>query len=359
MEPTELEALKNRSIQIILQNQHTSGAYLASPNFATYHYCWFRDGSYIAHGMQQVQAYSSAEKFHDWAAITILSQREVIQSARRKIAQGDKLGPADFLHTRYTLDGKIAEKEDWPNFQSDGFGTWLWALSNYVSSQGMRCKPIWLEAAELVCQYLSSVWQVPCYDLWEEFPEQQHTYTLAAIYGGLRSIEGLVGLSFKNVAEEILQVILTCCQEDGVFVKAVGRKDVDASLVALAYPYQVVEPGSDLMRNTVKRIESDLVQNYGAHRYAADTYYGGGQWLLLSAWLGCYHANLGEVEEANAYLNWIINQSDHTGHMPEQVPLYLNQPAYYPQWLERWGEIANPLLWSHASFLCLTSHLKY
>lgn len=359
MELAKLESLKNRSIQVILENQHLSGAYLASPNFDTYRYCWFRDGAYIANGMKQADEYTSAEKFHDWAAETILSQQEVIQSARQKIAQGEKLSQADFLHTRYTLDGKIAEKEDWPNFQSDGFGTWLWSLSNYVRSKGLRCKPIWSEAAELVGQYLTSVWRVPCYDLWEEFPEQQHTYTLAAIYGGLRSIEGLVGLSFKNVAGEILQFILTHCQHEGVFVKAVGRKDVDASLVALAIPYGVVEPGSELMRNTVKRIEKDLVRDYGTHRYATDTYYGGGQWLLLSAWLGCYHARLGEVEEANAYLNWLMTQSDQTGQMPEQVPLQLNQPSFYPQWLERWGEIAKPLLWSHASFLSLAHMLNH
>nr|MBI2904378.1 glycoside hydrolase [Chloroflexota bacterium] len=43
--------LYRQSIEIILRNQTASGAYLASPNFPTYHYCWFRDGSFIAYAM--------------------------------------------------------------------------------------------------------------------------------------------------------------------------------------------------------------------------------------------------------------------------------------------------------------------
>lgn len=358
MDTEKLQDLKKRSIAIILKNQTDNGAYIASPNFETYQYCWFRDGAYIAYGMQQVGEISSADKFHDWAAEIILSQQPVIKSAKQKVAKGEILGPADFLHARYTLDGKIADREEWPNFQSDGFGTWLWVLSEQIRGQSMRPKTNWVEAAELVAEYLAAIWRVPCYDLWEEFPAHLHTYTLAAIYGGLMSIEGIVSQSFKKVAQEILQFILTYCQKDGVFVKAVGRDDVDASLVALALPYKVVEPGSALMRNTVQRIRRDLVQEFGTHRYTADTYYGGGQWLLLSAWQGCYHASLGEVSEAEAYLNWLVEQSDQEDQMPEQVPLHMNQSRYYTQWLKRWGEIAKPLLWSHASFLWLASMLE-
>jgi NHL repeat/Glycosyl hydrolases family 15 len=45
--------LYQRSILIILQNQSPSGAYIASPNFPTYAYCWLRDGSFIAHAMDR------------------------------------------------------------------------------------------------------------------------------------------------------------------------------------------------------------------------------------------------------------------------------------------------------------------
>jgi hypothetical protein len=36
------------------------------------------------------------------------------------------------------------------------------------------------------------------------------------------------------------------------------------------------------MRATVARIESALSRDGGLHHYASDTYYGGGEWLLLT-----------------------------------------------------------------------------
>ena len=35
----------HRSIEVILQNQHSSGAYIASPAFSNYHYCWLREAA--------------------------------------------------------------------------------------------------------------------------------------------------------------------------------------------------------------------------------------------------------------------------------------------------------------------------
>jgi len=46
--------LAQRSIDIILQNQASSGAYLASPNFPNYRFCWFRDGSFTAYAMDLI-----------------------------------------------------------------------------------------------------------------------------------------------------------------------------------------------------------------------------------------------------------------------------------------------------------------
>jgi len=42
-------------------------------------------------------------------------------------------------------------------------------------------------------------------------------------------------------------------------------------------------------------------------------------------------------------------------NLPEQVAENLNAPSYYPTWVERWGEIASPLLWSHAKYIILCS----
>jgi len=80
--------------------------------------------------------------------------------------------------------------------------------------------------------------------------------------------------------------------------------------------------------------------------------------VLLTAWLGWYYAELGEHERAREFLTWVEAQADEAGHLPEQVPHTLNAPLVYQHWLDRWGPIARPLLWSHAAYLILRACLK-
>ncbi len=129
---------------------------------------------------------------------------------------------------------------------------------------------------------------------------------------------------------------------DGHFVKFVGSTEVDANLLGLATPFGVVEPDDPAMVATVRRIEADLQRGGGLHRYRADSYYGGGEWILLTAWLGWYYARRGERDKAEAALRWIEAQADADGQLPEQVPLNLNDPAHYAPWRERWGDDCPP-----------------
>jgi GH15 family glucan-1,4-alpha-glucosidase len=45
------------------------------------------------------------------------------------------------------------------------------------------------------------------------------------------------------------------------------------------------------------------------------------------------------------------------GRLPEQVSDHLLSPDLEPVWIERWGPVAAPLLWSHAMFLTLAIEL--
>jgi hypothetical protein len=52
------------------------------------------------------------------------------------------------------------------------------------------------------------------------------------------------------------------------------------------------------------------------------------------------------------------SQSDAQDYLPEQVPASLIDSAFYTPWVERWGEIAKTLLWSHAKYLILYNALN-
>jgi len=348
--------LYQRSIDIILSNQAPTGAYVACPNFPTYHYCWFRDGAFSAYAMDRVGEYTSAARFHGWAAAAINARGHVVERATARAYNREPLGKADILHTRYTVDGgDDTGKEEWPNFQLDGFGTWLWALREHQQLSGADLPDDWRSAARLAADYVAALWPRPCYDCWEEFSDRVHPHTLAAVYGGLRAHAELDHADHTASLQAIQRFLFEAAVQEGHFVKFIGSGDVDSSLLGLAVPYGVVALDDPRMRATIEQLERELQRGGGLHRYATDTYYGGGEWVLLTAWLGWYYVQMGEHRKAEAALRWVEAQADPEGQFPEQVPVSLNDPAYLKPWQERWGEIASPLLWSHAKYIILRS----
>jgi GH15 family glucan-1,4-alpha-glucosidase len=352
-------ALISHSLKVILTNQAASGAYIASPTFPTYHYCWFRDGSFIAYAMDRYGQHESAAAFHQWAAEALLKRSQTVQNALADIRAGRPLAPQHELHTRYTLDGEDGTQEEWPNHQLDGFGTWLWALGEHQRLSGKELPETTLQAAELAADYLAALWDHPCYDCWEEYPQEIHTATLGAIYGGLRSLtEMRPNQRYAAVLAEIGRKIERQAVYKDYLVKFPGSYTVDASLIGLAVPYQMFSVDDPIIRATIRRIEATLLREGGVHRYPTDTYYGGGAWILLTGWLGWYYVRSGQIEKAEAALAWIEQQADAEGNLPEQVPSGLNDPNYFQPWVERWGPPATPLLWSHANYLILAKEIE-
>ncbi|RKX49993.1 MAG: glycoside hydrolase [Thermotogae bacterium] len=337
------------SIQIIHTNQSPQGAYIASPNFSQYGYCWFRDGSFIAAAMARAGNMESAEKFFRWGFQIIAGQKPRIE--KLLATSNDFITHNDLLPTRYNLDGTLTS-DDWPNGQSDGYGTFLWAVEKYApqdlidENRGL---------IELLSKYLIKVWRIPCYDVWEENPGGIHTSTLFSIAAGLRAAEKILHRETGWI--EIMSFIEKELMECNRLKKSTLSSDVDASLIWGAVPFELFPIDNPVMVNTVKSIENRLYVNGGVKRYSTDTYFGGGSWILLSATLAQYYVRSGELEKAKIIKKWIESHFNDKG-LPEQVPEYLIDSAKYPEWVELWGEIARPLLWSHANYLELLLDLE-
>lgn len=344
--------LVKQSIEIILEGQSETGAYIACPNFNSYQYSWFRDGAFTAYAMDLVGETQSASKFHNWAFTTLRGKHDVMRRSVEKRAQHQVLQMEDYLHTRYTAEGKRTN-EEWPNHQLDGFGTWLWALAEHQKKIGQDLPEEWRPTIAYLADYLVALWDQPCYDCWEEFPNFVHPYTLASIYGGLNACQTLTERDYS----EALKAIKWLVDRQDHFTKSIGSDLVDGSLLGLSVPYGLVEHDDPRMLATMARIEADLYHGGGLKRYALDTYYGGGDWVLLAAWKGWYDIVNGEPQKAEAVRDWIESVADPSGQLAEQVPLTLNDPSYYSYWVKQWGEIATPLLWSHAMYLILMNAL--
>lgn len=375
--------LYRRSIEVILQNQAGSGAYIASPNFPSYAYCWLRDGSFIAHAMDRAGEHESARVFFRWVHQVIQRHAWKVNRVLERLERDEPVEGEAFLHTRYTLEGEEAT-DRWWNFQLDGYGTWLWALAEHVGlSDDQALVDEVADSVQTTVRYLSALWEVPNYDLWEEHPEYLHPYTLSAIYAGLRAADRITtadNSSVSDIADQVRHFLLEHGVRNGYLTKHIvpaesgnGEENrfssapahlrspapVDASLIGVATPYCLLSPDDPVMQATVVRIESDLhCSGGGVHRYLSDTYYGGGEWVLLAGWLGWYYTEVGEPARAAALLQWIESQADADGNLPEQVPTHLLAPDRYAEWEARWGPIAKPLLWSHAMYLILYDALE-
>jgi GH15 family glucan-1,4-alpha-glucosidase len=355
-----MNRLFQNSLHLMRHYQSQEGAFIACPNFKTYQYAWFRDGSFCAHALNKAGYTADAFKFHQWASRIVLRYEPKIIKCIEG-AQLGKLPEAELcFHSRFTLDG-LEVPGNWGHHQLDGLGMWLWTLKEFLTSNPDQEMPWeWRQAAGLVYEYLTAMWSFPCSDCWEENESGQHTYTLAAIYAGLEAYALMFhSETARLVAQRVHSFILQECVSDGCFTKSVRPSDsVDANLIGLVYPYQVVKWNDPIFQKTLARIQTDLQTPVGLHRYARDSYYGGGEWLLLTDWLGCAYAEAGDLEKARLIARWTEEQASPQEELAEQVAHALFQKDEFSNWLNKWGPIASPLLWSHAMYVLLIQSIE-
>lgn len=350
---------RQRSIDIILQNQHHTGSYVSCPNYERYKNCWVRDGSYIAYAMDVAGYHDSSNRYFDWTNAIIMKYSNKIAKIIYRTKENKVLLNSDYLSQRYTLDGEEVDDE-WPNFQLDGFGVWLWSMCKHI--QITNDSTLYLKynvSINLITQYLLNLWNKPCYDCWEEKENNIHTSTLACIYGGLKEVNRFIeDKDIENVINDIRKFILKNSVKNNRLTKYVNSSDVDGSLLWAVVPFNVFNIEEDVIHNTVKDIEMQLLMDGGVYRYKGDVYYGGGQWLILSCWLGWYYTLKGEKTKAINQIKWVESNIDNMGYIPEQNLDKVMDTDYKDKWNELWGEVASPSLWAHAMYIVLCEALN-
>jgi GH15 family glucan-1,4-alpha-glucosidase len=349
--------LVSSSIDLIKREQHSSGAYPACPTYPTYRYCWFRDGSFIADSMSRVGEVISAEAFFGWCVRVLSGRAGRVHDLARALTDATSRPANGFLPARYELDGSESTTP-WANFQVDGYGTWLRVLVDHCARHRTSLGP-YAEALNLTVDYLTAVGTLPCYDWWEEFPEERHTSTLGAVSSGLKAAlgSGVLTDSRRETAvatiREIDQLIARDARVHGRLNKWLGSDAVDGSLLACLTSYSTVPLNDPIAEETATAIRTALLRE-GVYRYVGDTFYGGGEWIILTAWLGWYEALKGDSTSARRRLAWITSSAADS-LLPEQVVDHAQQPQYIAAWEGRWGPVATPLLWSHGMFLTLAT----
>jgi GH15 family glucan-1,4-alpha-glucosidase len=154
---------------------------------------------------------------------------------------------------------------------------------------------------------------------------------------------------FDASAAAVRRRLLDSFVVDGRFRRGPRDDRVDGSLLWLSVPFGVLPPDDPHVAATIAAVEADLAgPGGGVYRYLGDTYYGGGQWLLLTSSLAWHLAVAGERAEALELNEWVKACALPNGDLPEQVTDHAQEAAMVDPWVRRWGPIATPLLWSHA-----------
>jgi GH15 family glucan-1,4-alpha-glucosidase len=346
------------SVERILEHQEPNGALIASRDFLTYNYCWLRDGSFIAYALDRAGEHEASHRFHRWVAQAIAGIAGVIDDAVARLEQGENLALDRMPPARFALDGSVVA-DDWPNFQIDGYGTWLWALEHHLQAAGTATlEDEFLESATRVARYVGALALTNCFDVWEENGSARHVSTLACVYGGLASAARMLGMTeLLERADAVQLAAREGTTRLGRFVKSNESDAVDASLLWLATPFGLVEPTDPCFLETVRTIESQLTFEGGLRRYPTDTYYGSGSWPVLTASLGWHYAVLGEDEAARRCHRWVVDHFDDGGRLAEQFGGERRDPGHYQQWVDEWGLPAADLTWSHAMHVVLCTEL--
>ncbi|ADB30990.1 glycoside hydrolase 15-related protein [Kribbella flavida DSM 17836] len=362
-ELARLHELARHSHAVITRHQDAGGAYPAAPTFSAYRgYAWLRDGSFTAEGISRYGDVASAGRFHDWVDGVLRRRRGQVDDLLAAVDRGEVPSNEGMLPTRFTFDGNDGS-DPWWDFQTDGYGMWLWSVVTHAARHGLDLER-WRAGIDVAVDYLLAFWDRPCYDWWEEHVEHRHVSTLGAIHGGLVAVGTCAALrsapwsaATLQVAARIRSLVSAEGVVDGHLVKWLGSSAVDGSLPACVVPFGLVPPDDDVAAMTRAAVAKDLDVDGGVHRFAADVFYGGGQWILLSALLGWNLAAAGDTAGALRHLRWIADQADADGDLPEQVPHHLLHPGSRAEWVARWGTVATPLLWSHGMYLILADEL--
>ena len=278
--------------------------------------------------------------------------------------------PEDFkkeqlLYANYSTNGRIGTMGKM--FEPDQMGTVLFAIYSYFKNDPKKAFPF-KQLISRLADGLCSVWNKTYFipntvDLWEDgfrktstTVENNFTYSLAACARGLLCADEIFPNKIwkKSAGQMMKKINASYSDKNNYFLRNHGRiddKNIDASLLGLVWPFEIIEANDKRIKSTIEKIEKELVLDGGVHRFQFDyfdsegtAWEGGGAWPALNFWLAIYWHLVGDNKKAKAYYNWVIERVDK--YIPEQI---------FPDF--RIG--IYPLAWSHAMFIIASHYLGY
>jgi GH15 family glucan-1,4-alpha-glucosidase len=206
--PPHLQKLFKRSLLILQTNIDAGGAVIAGNDSDaqrysrdTYGYMWPRDGALSVHALARAGYQGIAGNFFRFCF-------EIVRSGKESLG-------GYFLH-KYNPDGSLGSSwHPWVSgsdkilpVQEDSTALVLWSLWNYfdryrdIGLVSRLYEQLILRCGDFLASYRDDVTglPLPSYDLWEE-KWGIHTFTVSAVYGGIKAAEAFARF-FKDTRRE-------------------------------------------------------------------------------------------------------------------------------------------------------------
>jgi glucoamylase len=374
--PAAVVELYERSLLILRTQIDGRGAVIASTDSEilqfgrdTYNYMWPRDGAIVAAALDRAGYNDVTRAFYQFCAAAITREGYFLHKYRPDGSPGSSWHP-------WALDGQ----RQFP-IQEDETALVIWALWQHfevyrdVEFIKPLYRPLITAAADFMMRYRDerTGLPLPSYDLWEE-RKGVHTFTCAAVYGGLMAAAnfteafGEVDLAerYRQAASAIKAGMEThlYSRQHGRFLRMITqdpqgarREDptIDASLAGL-FAFGAFEATDPRVVATMEAVQTRLwVQTDvgGLARYEHDWYQRvsqdiarvpGNPWIICTLWLAEWEiaraTSEADLSRALELLHWVVAHARPSGLLPEQVHPYTGAPLS-----------VCPLTWSHAAFV--------
>ena len=373
--------LYKKSLLILRTNIDSNGAIIAGndsdiQHFArdTYSYMWPRDGALTAYALDMAGYHGITRQFFDFCLDIISKGKESVGYFLHKYNPDQSLGSSwhPWLH---------GQKKRLP-IQEDGTGLIIWALWFHFDTYRdiefiiKQHRDLVIRCGDFLASYRDGTTglPLPSYDLWEE-KWGIHTFTVAAVYAGLKGAEKFAiffgdkrrGEIYRKAAHEVKAAMDAhlYSKEHKRFLKTIlpksdGGFDVDLTIDASIYApfyFKVFDPDDERVVNTMNAVKEHLwvkTSVGGIARYEGDRYHQtadhagndipGNPWFICTLWLAQWYIAKAktpdDLKEAAAILEWVTSNALSSGVLAEQVHPYKNYPIS-----------VSPLTWSHAAFI--------
>jgi len=360
-------AAASQAADYLIGKTTDSGYISASADYAWYHPHWFRDSSWIAVSLLRYADFAgragaqNAAAARDSAVHIINFNLRAIENFSQNIRSLDEIsfensdffslshhmpsrvGPSGKLYSGNSIDDKkeLGVNRSWL-IQYDSIPLILYSLNEKSRLFGLDANEIsFLNVhAREIAEYLGKIYITECASAWEISPHLLHSYDIASIHAGFESlkelsvkyeigispdtIEGIKNRLFPGGPTAFLKKFFikdnTLYSEKKPFENAPLSDSLDASEIFVFLNFEISGKSlgnEDIEGNTISGMERKLFNgNMLPIRFAGDTYYKGGRWLLLGLAFAEYYIGKGMYEKGAKILDYVINKYD--GSYPEQ-----------------------------------------